>query len=279
MKRIQFFEFCDMVTLPALLRSATPVFLEAVFRSLRTYRVAVKPLAEVLRATRSTEILDLGSGGAGPLPQVLSGLAAQENLHVVATLSDKFPNTAAFSEAVRKDPQRLSFLPHSVSATAVPKNQAGVRTLFQLLHHFPPETAQAILQDAVSNRRGIAIFEVTQRHVLGLVLSLFLPLLVLLVTPFVRPVRFSRLFFTYLVPVLPCVVLWDSLISHLRSYTEAELLAMTRNLSGPAYVWKVQTLGRRPFQVLSLLGYPQPPTPGHKLGQTGEQPREVAKLG
>ena len=54
-----------MVTLPALLRSATPVFLEAVFRSLRTYRVAVKPLAEVLRATRSTEILDLGSGGAG----------------------------------------------------------------------------------------------------------------------------------------------------------------------------------------------------------------------
>ena len=256
MKRYHLFEFCDLPWLPPFFRSLTPQFLEAAFRLLGSYSVAVPMLAKALRATGSMELLDLGSGGAGPLPQLLDGLAKDHGLMVRATMSDKFPNHAALSAAVRRDPERLSFLPDSVDATAVPAHAAGLRTMFQLLHHFPPETARAILQDAVRCRRGIAIFEVTQRRLLGVVLALLIPFVVLLVTPLVRPLRLWRLLLTYVVPIAPLVIAWDALVSTLRSYTEDELRAMTDSLDGPAYVWQIGHGRKLLSEVTWLIGYP-----------------------
>ncbi len=261
MRRYHLFEFCDLPWLPASLRSLTPTFLEAAFRRLGSYQVAVPPLAEVLRATGSTRLLDLGSGGAGPLPQILDGLARREHLAIRATMSDKFPNLAALSEAARHDPERLSFLSESIDATAVPPEQTGLRTMFQLLHHFPPATARAILQDAVDKGQGIAIFEVTKRHLLGIVMALLIPFLVLLVTPFVRPLRLWRLLLTYVVPLSPLIIAWDAVVSTLRSYTEAELWQLTGSLVGTPYLWK-QGRGRHlTMEVNWLIGYPAPPLP------------------
>ncbi|MBL8635018.1 MAG: hypothetical protein JNM40_17455 [Myxococcales bacterium] len=260
MKRHQLFEFCDLPWLPTSLRSLTPTFLEAAFRLLGAYQVAVRPLAEALRATGSSRILDLGSGGAGPLPLLLDGLAAQ-GLSVQATMTDKFPNVAALSTAAQSDPQRLSFLPTSVDATAVPKDLPGLRTMFQLLHHFPPQTAQAILQDAVDKEQGIAIFEVTQRRFLGVVMALLIPFLVLVVTPLIRPLRLGRLLLTYVLPLAPIIIAWDAIVSTLRSYTEPELWQMTRSLHGVPYIWK-QGSGRHALtEVTWLIGYPAPELP------------------
>jgi len=260
MKRRQLFEFCDLPWLPSGLRSLTPTFLEAAFRLLGSYQVAVRPLGEALRATGSSHILDLGSGGAGPLPLLLDALAAQ-GLPVRATMTDKFPNVVALAAAAQSDPQRLSFLPDSVDATAVPKDLVGLRTMFQLLHHFPPQTAQAILQDAVDNEQGIALFEVTQRRIVGVLLALLIPFLVLLVTPLIRPLRIGRLVLTYVLPLAPLIIAWDAVVSTLRSYTEPELWQMTRSLHGVPYIWK-QGSGRHGLtEVNWLIGYPAPELP------------------
>jgi len=261
MKRYHLFEFCDLPWLPTALRSLTPTFLEAAFRVLGSYQVAVAPLAEALRATGSKRLLDLGSGGAGPLPQLLTGLAKQEQLLVRATMSDKFPNLMALSEAAQRDPERLSFLSDSVDATAVPPEQTGLRTMFQLLHHFPPEVARAILQDAVDKGQGIAIFEVTQRRILGVVMALLIPFLVLLLTPFIRPLRLWRLLLTYVLPLSPLLIAWDAVVSTLRSYTEAELWQLTGSLSGAPYVWKQGSGRHLTMEVTWLIGYPAPSLP------------------
>ncbi len=256
MKRYHLFEFCDLPWLPPFFRSLTPTFLEAAFRLLGSYSVAVSPLADALRATGSRELLDLGSGGAGPLPQLLDGLAKQEGLSVRAKMSDKFPNVAAFAEAVRRDPARLSYLSTSVDATSVPADETGLRTMFQLLHHFPPAVARAILQDAVSKQRGIAIFEVTQRRLLGVVLALLIPFVVFVVTPLIRPHRPLRLLLTYVLPIAPLVIAWDALVSTLRSYSEPELRALTEELSGPPFVWKVGHGRKLLTEVTWLIGHP-----------------------
>jgi hypothetical protein len=261
MKRHQLFEFCDLPWLPTGLRSLTPTFLEAAFRVLGSYQVAVAPLAEALRATGSRELLDLGSGGAGPLPLLLDGLATREGLTVRATMSDKFPNLEALADAAQRDPARLSYLRASVDATAVPSEQTGLRTMFQLLHHFSPPQARAILQDAVDKQRGIAIFEVTQRRLLGVVLALLIPVLVLLLTPLVRPLRLWRLLVTYLVPLAPLMIAWDAVVSTLRSYTPDELTELTQSLHGPPYVWKQGSGWHGLTEVSWLIGYPAPTLP------------------
>jgi hypothetical protein len=146
-----------------------------------------------------------------------------------------------------------------VDVTRVPESLAGFRTLFTAFHHFPPAQAQAILQDAVRQGQGIAIFEQTRRHPLALLLMLWLPTVAWLVTPFLRPFQWRRLLFTYLLPLIPLVLCVDGLVSCLRTYSPAELRAMTARLEGAAYVWQA---GRArspllPIGVTYLVGYPE----------------------
>lgn len=92
---------------------------------------------------------------------------------------------------------------------------AGVRTLFNCFHHFPPKVAAAILSDAVLKRRPIAIFEGVSHRAIGLAaIPLQLPAL-LLFTPFVSPFRWSRIVLTYLLPAIPFIVVFDGTMSML----------------------------------------------------------------
>jgi hypothetical protein len=52
------------------------------------------------------------------------------------------------------------------------------------------------------------------------------PLFVLFVTPFMKPFKWRRLFWTYLVPLVPLTCLWDGVVSQLRAYTVTELRDM-----------------------------------------------------
>ena len=56
-----------------------------------------------------------------------------------------------------------------------------------------------------------------------------------LLTPRMRPFRWSRLLFTYLVPLIPLVVLWDGIVSCFRTRTPEELLELTKSF--PQYNW------------------------------------------
>jgi len=75
-------------------------------------------------------------------------------------------------------------------------------------------------------------------------LPLQLPLL-LLFTPFIRPFRSSRLALTYLVPLIPLLVLFDGTMSFLRLYLEDELRELVASTPGhERFVWDVGTMKR-----------------------------------
>lgn len=266
MRRAQLFEFCDLDRLPAPLRSLTPTFLSSAFSLTRSYTVAARPLAEALRKTQSREILDLGSGGAAPVCIVLDELRRREGLEVGALLSDKFPDRALLSATCKKRQGDVRYLVDPVDATAVPPQLTGFRTLFQLLHHFPPPAARAVLKDAVRAGVGIAVFEVTQRRMLGLLQALLVPFAVWLCTPFVRPLPLWRLVFTYLVPIIPLMILWDALISTLRSYTADELRQMVEDLPGPRYRWIQGGAWKSLQKITWLIGYPDDADSGNGSG-------------
>ena len=56
------------------------------------------------------------------------------------------------------------------------------------------------------------------------------PLRVLLATPFILAFRWSRLFWTYLVPALPFVLTFDVVVSLQRVYSVEELRRLTAGL-------------------------------------------------
>ena len=54
----------------------------------------------------------------------------------------------------------------------------------------------------------------------------------LVLVPFAKPFRLSRLLATYLVPLIPALVAWDGTVSALRAYAPEELLEIARSVAG-----------------------------------------------
>ena len=256
-KRLHLFEFEDLPWFPAVVRDAMTDLLGKAIEVGRIYHPVVPLLAEALRATGETKILDLCSGGGGPVPTLRRLLASEHGLDVEVQLSDFYPNLAAFTRIAAQE-ERVSFVPESVDATHVPARLPGFRTMFTCLHHFKPAQAQAILRDAWAADRGIGVFEFTERSALGLAQMLTSPLASLALTPFIRPFRWSRLALTYAVPVVPALFMFDGVVSQLRTYTADELRGMTKGLRRPGYRWEVGHVKHPlfPGKVSYLLGLP-----------------------
>ncbi len=157
------------------------------------------------------------------------------------TLTDKYPNLSAFQSLSSQCPSGVRYVREPVDATRVPSSLAGMRTMFNAFHHFSPEFARRVLEDAVQARQSIGIFEVPERNMLMLVSLLFTPIFVVFATPFIKPFRWKRLLWTYMVPLVPLTCWWDGLISVFRAYTVTEMLALTEGLV--EYDWKAGRVG------------------------------------
>ncbi|WP_460894334.1 class I SAM-dependent methyltransferase [Rufibacter soli] len=257
-RRWQLFELEDQPWFPHAVRQGMMDVLRFMITWLGIYKPIVPLLRDALAHTHQTHLVDLCSGAGGGIQQIWKELETQTNQKITITLTDKFPNLEAYQYLSSQSNGALRFVPEPVDATAVPPSLTGFRTVFSAFHHFPPAAAQAILKDAVRQNQGIGVFEGAGKrwHELLLVWLVF-PLLILLITPFIRPFTWSRLFFTYVLPLIPVGTVWDGTVSLLRMYTPQHLQTMVDSLHAPHYTWHI---GRARHWsgtgVLYLIGYP-----------------------
>jgi hypothetical protein len=258
MKRIHFIEIADQAWCPQPIKNAVTDYCRFVLTLSKTYQAIAPLLAGALQRTGARRVLDLGSGAAGPWIE-LQPLVRQLGVDVSVCLSDHYPNIQALERARCLTRQAINYLSEPVDATRVPRELSGFRTMFTAFHHLRPEQARAMLADAVAKGEGIAVFEPGERNFLILLLFpllLVTPLRVLIATPFIRPFRWSRLLWTYLVPAVPLVLLFDSIISVLRLYSVHELRGLTAGLD--SYHWDISTVRGKPIPIpiTYLIGVP-----------------------
>jgi hypothetical protein len=84
--------------------------------------------------------------------------------------------------------------------------------MFTSFHHFRPSDARAILADAVRSGVGIGVFEFTGRGLRRFAAVALAPFAVLYAVPFLRPVRWRALLFTYMIPIIPVGVFFDGVL-------------------------------------------------------------------
>jgi hypothetical protein len=256
MQRRDLPEIEDYAQCPAWLRDAMTGYLEVMLRVFRPYSVAAPVLLRLLSESEENTVLDLASGAGGPWPTLLEQLSRNAELEVHLTLSDLHPNQQA-SERLERLP-RVTYLRRPVSVLDVPAALGHLRTLFTGLHHFRPEGVRSIMLSAQEARVPFLAAEATHRSVRGLLVTLSIPLFVLLLMPWVRPLRVLPLLFTYLVPILPVLIWWDGFASALRTYQARELRLMAAELEAPDYSWSVEEVrfGPAPIPVTLLVGRP-----------------------
>jgi hypothetical protein len=240
--RLQLVELHDLPACPPSLRDALTDFLAFALNLARAYDPAGPLLRRAIARTGARRVVDLCSGAGGPW----SRLAREVGVPVL--LTDLYPHHGASGLPLHAEP---------VDARAVPPALDGFRTLFTSFHHFPPEEARAILADAVKQRQGIAVFEAARRAPREIAVVAFTWLGALAAAPFIRPWRWSRLFWNYLPPVLPLLGTFDGVVSCLRAYSCAELAELVQGLD--SYEWDIGEMrgGWSPLRGTYLIGVPR----------------------
>jgi len=255
MARVNLPELADQPWWPAWARDGMTGYLHEIIKRARPYSLAVPHLARLLRESGTIHIIDLCSGAGGPWPSLRQDLEAA-GVAVEVLCTDLSPNRAAAHRLDHAEGVRYHVVP--VSATSVPPELKGARTMFSALHHFSDADIREILARAQEDRAPFAAFEATSRSWRGLLATLVIPFAVLILMPLVRPLDWRALWLTYLPPVMPLAIWWDGLISTLRTARVEELRALIAALpqTREPYRWVVEEIDGGPVPILALCGSP-----------------------
>lgn len=261
MNRINVSEIHEQVWFPKNLRDHVTDALQSILNWGSVYRPIASRLAQAIKAAEADQVVDLCSGAGGPWTWLSRTIADQVSTRIRVCLTDKYPNLPAFENAQQESGGAITYSAEPVDAVKIPAQISGFRTVFSSFHHFPPKEAAAVLQNAIDNRQGIGIFEAAARKPLNILATFLAPIAAVLVTPVMRPFRWSRLFWTYVIPVVPFVLLVDGILSCLRAYSTAELSKLVSSLNGESYKWQIGKGTAGIVRVTYMLGYPEVSAP------------------
>ncbi len=253
------FEIEDQNWFPRVLRDQMTDALQFLIHEMKIYDPILPEFQWVMQQSATKNVVDLCSGGTGPWAYLVGNLPLPEEIVAQITLTDLYPNKNALQSMADKN-AIFQYRETPVNVLNIDPELRGVRTLFSSFHHFDKNDATSILQDAVNKQMPICIFEFTGRRGVNFLLTPVLTLLLFAKLLFKRRLTFARLLFSSLIPIVPLIFLWDSLVSHLRSYSEAELKEILAQVKhADLFEWEIgeATSPKTVFRNGYLIGHPK----------------------
>ncbi|ESZ92524.1 hypothetical protein SBOR_7096 [Sclerotinia borealis F-4128] len=162
-------------------------------------------------------------------------------------LTDLHPHIPDWTEASKRS-ENLSFVAESVDAANAPRDLlenvgGGERKVFRLynlaFHHFGDELGGDILRNTVETADGFGIFELQERTLSSIITMFAMGIMIMGITPFYFWRSPGHLFFTYIIPIIPFVLVFDGIISSLRTRSAEEVEALMKKSGGDINGWKV----------------------------------------
>ena len=260
MKRIHLFEFEDFKWFPNWLRDCMTNYIVTFHRLLGTHQQIAGLLDKCLKHSSEKKIVDLCSGGGGPMLEVKQTI--EEEYHheeVSLTFTDLYPNKKT-ANRINSLSSKVSYKIESVNAAEVPHNLKGVRSMVCSFHHMNESIAESILRNAQESKQSICIYEISDNSFPKWIWWIAFPINIIsvfIITPFVRPFTWQQFVFTYLVPLLPIFIGWDGAVSNARTYTLEDLNILLSKLEpSEAYTWEKGKMKGKGGNKLYLLGLP-----------------------
>ncbi len=265
MKRIELFEFEDFNWLPNVIRAGTTNLIVVFHKLMGTAEVVSSLILSVKKSYNFKQIVDLGSGSGGAMPEIFKQIS-KENKNLKLILTDLHPNRHIVEGINKGKNDNMEYFPDSVNAANIGDAPSGLKTMIASFHHMKPEIAKKILISTEANKEPILIYEVAKNTIPTIVWWLFLPvsliiliLMSLVMTLFVRPLKFSQILFTYLIPIIPLVYAWDGQASLMRTYTFKDIKDLIGNSDGNEYHWIIDDAEKANGKKIGyyIIGYPK----------------------
>ncbi|EDP72126.1 hypothetical protein FBALC1_13532 [Flavobacteriales bacterium ALC-1] len=246
MKRIQLFEFEDFNWFPSTIRTGMTNLLVVLQKMMGTSEVIASLIATTKQRHNFSQIIDLGSGSGGIMLDVLKKLNTDNSESLKLRLSDLHPNPQLVKRINSSNIANVTYHETSVDATNLTDLPKGLKTMVNSFHHMPPNMAKGILKSAQDNKQPLLIYEIGENKIPTLIWWLLLPLslailivMVLFMTPFVKPLSWKQILFTYLIPIIPLCYAWDGQASIMRIYTFKDVEYLIRDFKNESYTWEI----------------------------------------
>lgn len=224
MKRWNCKELHENSHCPEVLRDGMTSFLSFFAIHSKIFHAAYPKIIDMLNQLKENRIVDICAGGGLCSLRMLQKLQSiMERGDLNLTLTDLYPNKLWPKIQALGGPA-LRVVNEPVDARDSFTNLKGLHLMFAALHHFSPTEIVELLEAAVDNEQSLACFDYFQRDFKMEILLVFCAPILLFCTSFlVYPFSWKRLFFTYIIPALPIMLMIDTFISRQRSYLVSEL--------------------------------------------------------
>ncbi len=202
-------------------------YLQFIFNKFDMYEPVVHELNKVIQERNNHAIVDLCSGSGGPVKAIRRNFIRYYKKEIPIILTDKFIP----ERIINYLPMGITFYKDPVDARAIPENLKGLRTMFSSLHHFSYEEIKFIIRNILKSGEAFAFFDSGNKN-LAMILAIivFHPLFMIVFTPFIKPFSFSRIFFTYVIPLVMFFTIWDGIISILNLHSKKKFTNMISQL-------------------------------------------------
>ncbi len=259
MKRIDLFEFEDFEWFPNWIRICLTRLMAVMHKILKSSDDLVPLITRAFKYSNNNTIVDLCSGSGGPMIEVFKGLTEEQGKsNVELILTDLYPNLEMASKINNSALNNLSYKTSPVNAYNVNSQLKGIRTMVGSFHHMKPDTARQILINAKESKEPICIYEISDNSHPTFLWWMAIPIIfimALVITPFVRPLTWKQLVFTYVIPIIPLCFAWDGAVSNVRTYTLEDLDILLEGLESENYKWEKGRITKKANK-LYLLGHP-----------------------
>jgi hypothetical protein len=198
--------------------------------SIATWFALYKPIVPIanalLKAQNKCLIIDVCSGSGEPAIYLQNQLKSE----CTTQLSDKFP------QKLNIHTPSITYLKESVDVIKISPQKKVLYTMYNAFHHFTKEEQIKILQQFSTSQASIVITEILTPSFFALLNVVVTGSIgQLLLTPFIRPFNVWRLFFTYIIPINIFTVVYDGVISVLKSKSAKQYKQIANNVVNKCY--------------------------------------------
>ena len=176
-------------------------------------------------------------------------------------LTDLHPHITNWTDLSKRS-DNLSFVSESVDAGNAPtylngKNGKKIFRLYNLaFHHFDDVMGKAILRNTIETAHGFgfvtplpsflllivhSIFELQERTISSFITVFCMGILMFLITPFYFWRSPGHVFFTYIIPVIPFVLVFDGIVSSLRTRSADEVRDLMKACGASCDGWSIKS--------------------------------------
>ena len=260
LKRIHLFEIEDQSWFPNWLRDCMTKSLNVMHDLVEINKDLPELIAKVLKETNTTSIIDLCSGGGGPMVEAVNILKSKYGLkNIKLKMTDLYPHKAFAQYINSQNDDSSTYSTQSTNAINIPASEKGLRTMICSFHHMKPPIAKQILKNALDSRQPILLYEISDNSSPVFLTLITMPItfiVCLFITLKVRPMTWQQIVFTYFIPIIPLCFAWDGAVSNVRTYTLKDLNYLLKELQSDSYQWETGTIKGKFSGKLYLIGKP-----------------------